>query len=120
MDAEAFADCSSLKKIEIPASLESCGALYGGVFHGTALKEVSFGEGASRVADYLFLGCISIEEIDIPDTVTVIGVSAFHGCANLNRIGIPKNTPITEIQRSAFEGCSQLSAIELPDSITKI
>lgn len=39
----------------------------------------------TKIGDYAFIGCTSLESIIIPDTVTEIGVSAFSGCDSLRR-----------------------------------
>ena len=54
----------------------------------------------------------------IPNTVTTIGNSAFHGAANLTSITIPNS--VTSIGNNAFEGCLSLGAITLPESLVSI
>ena len=60
----------------------------------------------------------TIATIDIPDSVTSIGFSAFYECTNLRQINIPKN--ITNIGGYAFWGCTGLSSIIIPDNVTII
>ena len=52
-----------------------------------------------------------MSEIKIPDSVTVIGESAFNGCANLSEIKIPDSIKV--IEKRALEGCGR---VILPDS----
>ena len=52
----------------------------------------------------LFHHCTGIEEIEIPDTVTIIKDSAFEECTNLKSIQIP-NT-VTKIEPEAFYNCT--------------
>ena len=59
-----------------------------------------------------------MNNIDIPDSVTKIGESAFCWCSSLKSIDIPNS--VTEIGESAFDGCSSLMSIDIPDSVTKI
>ena len=63
----------------------------------------------------LFENCIGLEEINIPDTVTVIGDSAFSECVNLSRVHIPDN--VTKIEAVAFEGCSNLADVILSKNL---
>ena len=58
-----------------------------------------------------FLGCNSLETVNIPDNVISIGPSAFSGCNNLRTIRIPHNVQI--IEQYAFESCSELTSIEV-------
>ena len=51
----------------------------------------------------------SLISINIPDSVTSIGASAFYNCSGLTSINIPDN--VTSIGSSAFAGCSSLTSI---------
>lgn len=55
---------------------------------------------------------------DMLDGYTRIGVEAFTGCLNLEVIEIP-NT-ITSIRDGAFLGCSGLTSVTIPNSVTSI
>ena len=74
----------------------------------------------------------SIEEVILPEGITIIGEQAFYGCANLKSVILPKSTKIIDnyafaycgikeivlpanthyINEGAFLGCSNLTAIE--------
>ena len=71
-----------MTEIYIPKSLKECAGVYtyeytGPFYECTNLKTVHFEEGLTEIADSLFLGCPGIEEIVIPETVTVIEGNAF-------------------------------------------
>ena len=52
-----------------------------GAFGGCSnLKTVNFEAGSTIVCAALFMGCDGIEEIELPDTITEIGDSAFKSC----------------------------------------
>ena len=59
-----------------------------------------------------------IEEIFIPDSVSVIGESAFEDCNRLQTLTIPES--VFEIKDSAFSGSKKLSSINLSSSLAKI
>jgi hypothetical protein len=59
-----------------------------------------------------------VTRVIVDDTVTSIGVLAFHECSSLTAIEIPSS--VTSIGGWAFEGCSSLTAIEIPSSVTTI
>ena len=122
MGTASFSKCNSLAEIEIPKSLDKV-SVYGFSTEGAFvkcdnLKTVKFEEGTTQIATNLFYGCTGLEEIIIPDTVTVIEANAFHDCSNLKTVDIP--TSVTEIEEYAFKGCKELTEIIIPDSVTQI
>lgn len=125
MKYAAFGDCDKITKIEIPKSLKECSSYHsynadiGGPFwECDELKGVTFEEGTTEVAKYLFEGCAGLEEIVIPDTVTVIEYRAFMDCVNLKQVAFSAN--ITEIENMAFKGCIKLENVQIPNETTKI
>ncbi len=83
----------------------------------TYIKQVTFSTGIMNIGSSSFEGCSSIEKIDIPGTVQVIGSHAFAGTSIISA-NIP--TGVREISNSAFEGCSSLYTVTLPNTLTKI
>lgn len=65
-----------------------------------------------------FYGCRGLTSIEIPNSVTIIGSSAFKGCRGLTSIEISNS--VTEIFSDTFSGCSGLTSIEIPNSVTEI
>ena len=74
IEGYAFADCKSLKEIEIP-----CNLISSGTFDGcTKLEKVTFTNNVTTVgAGAFFQNCISLKEIYIPSSVTSVGSIAF-------------------------------------------
>ena len=67
-----------------------------------------------------FVGCTSLTEIVIPDSVTEIGVQAFYGCTKLESVTLPINKNFKEIRPATFAGCTRLTDIIIPDSVETI
>ena len=65
-----------------------------------------------------FEGCEKLTEFEISNSVTNIGEEAFYYCRSLKNIEIPDS--VTNIGDSAFQGCTSLESIEIPDSVTSI
>lgn len=57
-------------------------------------------------------------QVNIPASVTSIGIAAFMYCSALEKINIPDS--VTYLGGNAFNGCSALNDVDLPDSITEI
>ena len=62
--------------------------------------------------------CHSLELVDIPHTVTRIGLSAFEGCCMIKHIDIPGS--VVEIADRAFKHCDDLQEIHIADGVKKI
>ena len=140
-----FWNCSSVKVFDIPASVET---ILDGAFGGDNNIEVMVVDPNNTIYDSRN-GCNAIIETAtntliqgckntvIPDSVTVIGESAFNRCGSLTNITIPSNVTriggqafaycsgltdvtigsgVTNIDYSAFAGCSSLTSVTIPDS----
>ena len=125
MNALAFTGCSSLRKVYIPASLSRINMIvaptnnfFGPFEDCTALREVTFGEGITRIPSYLFYKS-GLETITIPETVTTIGGGALRCCTNLTEINLPDS--LTTIEGSyAFSENPKLTEITLPQNLETI
>ena len=65
-----------------------------------------------------FENCISLEYVNLSDSLNIIDDYSFRGCTNLKDITIPKN--VISIGYQAFDHCSQLTSITIPDSVKRI
>ena len=63
-------------------------------------------------------GCIKLESLSLPNSVTYIGNRAFVACEKLTSFTIPNS--ITSISANCFERCYGLTSIEIPNSVTSI
>ncbi|MBD5433972.1 MAG: leucine-rich repeat domain-containing protein [Treponema sp.] len=64
-----------------------------------------------------FYGCKSLASIEIPESVTEIGGSAFRG-SGLKTVTIPKG--VKAIGMETFKDCESLESITLPRGVTEI
>ena len=89
-------------------------------------KDVVLSNGCDFIGDYAFargcdgnsVGCVSIQTISVPETVTRIGERAFWGCPSLEKINLPSS--ITSIGAEAFSFCFALTSIVIPKSVETI
>ena len=64
-------------------------------------------EDVTRINNYTFSDCNSLESVTIGENVTSIGDFAFYDCSNLNTVTIGEN--VTSIGNYAFYDCSNLN-----------
>lgn len=118
----AFYNCDGIAAIEIPKSLKKTEpSLEGGrgaFYDCDGLKNVSFENGTTIIAQNLFANCSGLESIVIPDTVTKIDIYAFYKCSNLVEVSIPGS--VIEIGGTAFSECTSLTELVIPNSVTTI
>lgn len=91
----SFEECSSLKQIEIPDSVEVIGKF---AFSGCELLEELNLPNSLRVIDYsAFSRCESIVDITIPMSVTFIGIQLLAGCSSLEHVYMPESLYVSHI-----------------------
>ncbi len=59
-----------------------------------------------------------LTDVTVPNTVESLGSGAFEDCTKLTRAVLPEN--MTSIPHSLFKGCTSLSFIDFPESVTNI
>lgn len=74
---EAFYNCTLLKEIDLPNSIETIG-------------------------DYAFYGCTSLKEIKFPNSIVSISNNAFQNCTSLRTIYTEDMNPYIKIDQYAF------------------
>ena len=137
----SFRGCSSLSAMDIPFSVtkitkslfEGCSQLNRLTF--ASKPQASAGgeeaQGLTTIEERALYGCSALTSINLPATLTTIGVSAFEksgvasiifpngvtsigenalrNCESLTEVAIPED--VTTITKSLFEGCTRLSKI---------
>lgn len=133
----AFANCTALTSIEIPANVE---IIEEAAFKNcTALTTVTFENNSSlkticgATYDYSYYGgafsdCISLISIEIPASVETIEAAAFKGCSKLATVTFEKGSQLKTIgggysnssdYYGAFSDCP-ITSIEIPASVETI
>lgn len=113
----AFKNCTGLKSVEIPDSLE-LGIISEGMFYGcTSLETIKLPDNIREIENYAFANCKSLRSFIVPKDVTQISEGTFLNCESLSNITL--GNEITAIESSAFAGCG-LTEIQLPSGITSI
>lgn len=139
--AAAFRGCTSLEQINLPDKIQQIGekafsdsglrsitippgvtVLEKSLFQGCKnLTSVTFAETSQlkKIGENVFSGCVNLQQIKMPNSLTCLGEGAFSKCG-LTNIDFSTPSNVTNIEDRAFAGCSNLTSIALPDSIKVI
>ena len=133
---DAFAGCEGITSIVVNESVASIGS---GVFEGcssltevtwnatncsymdyaailpSSVKKVVIGDNVTSIPGYLCYGLESLESVELPSGLEVIGSNAF-SYSGLKSIYIPET--VTTIGTRSFACCESIQAIEIPENVT--
>ncbi len=112
----AFANCTVLTSVEIPATVSRVGNQ---VFDGCkSLTSISFADG-SKVTSISYFGddLDQLKNIKLPGGLTYISTGTFLGYS-IEHIDIPQT--VTYIGDRAFENCAYLEELVLPDDMQTV
>lgn len=102
-----FDGCEKLKRIIFG---ENVTALPRNFYQGTAVENVELPDSITVINDSAASGVTTLKSIKA-NNVTTIGRNAFYDCASLTTAELPK---VTSIADYAFNGCASLTIAELP------
>ncbi|MBR3448700.1 MAG: leucine-rich repeat protein [Oscillospiraceae bacterium] len=123
-----FADASDLEVVYMPVNLTAIGD---SAFSScSSLKWLRYGSGDTsetfRLPDTLttignmaFFKCsaAALGDLTVPESVAVIGRSAFGGCTKLTSVTVP-DTNITDLRRHVFQDCTGLKEVYFGPGVT--
>jgi len=121
--SKMFTDCISVESILLPSGLES-------------IADFAFGDPLNLTkrsnSDKATQTMISLKEITFPESLRYIGAYNFYGCASLETITFPTNSPITALGsddaptehpywgQSMFANTTSLKSIQLPSALNTV
>ncbi len=112
-----FNNCANLERVDM--SKTKVTTITGNCFSSTNISEFLFPEGIEVIEDYAFQFC-SFTTLDLPDTITTLGVSCFDSNTNLVEVDLPDNTSLRTIPNRAFWGCSNLEKAIIHEGVTTL
>ena len=110
----SFCQCLSLASINFPENLKGIGFM---AFQSTAITELIIPNSVSSIDDEAFGDCTNLKHVVIGRNMKVLREFVFFGCASLTEIDIPDN--ITTICEGTFAR-SGLKEIHIPANVTSI
>ncbi|CAJ1963492.1 unnamed protein product [Cylindrotheca closterium] len=90
-------------------------------FHGCiSLLEIAIPPSVTMIEDYACQDCWSLTQVHFAEDglLTVIGMKAFFGCESLSEVNIPSS--VETIGESAFTGCQSLARVVLQEGLKTI
>lgn len=108
----AFAYCKDLFTLTVPANVEIAENAF---YRNEAIEEVTLPEGLTVIRENTFWGCINLKTVEIPGSVTEIGAFAFNCCQAMETLTFPKS--LVRLGEGAFQGCLALREVTVPSAI---
>ncbi len=107
----AFMNCTSLKKVKnVTGGIVADDNNVDPPFKGcTALADIEFAQGITKIPEELFSKCVSLRSVTIPNSVKTIEKNAFDGCSALREIHLPSK--LSSVKESAFRDCISISEV---------
>ncbi len=117
-----FSGCTSLEEITVGKGNQYVRAQSGclieratnKLLYGT--KTAVIPEGVTSIGELAFIQS-EIESVEIPASVTEIGLRAFEQCRKLKRVTFAPNSKLTTLNLSSFYHCTALEYFEIPASV---
>ena len=132
---------ADVTEVTVPAEVKGYPVteIHGAFKNVTTLTTVTLPEGLKKIADEAFMGCSSLAQVNIPETVTYIGSYAFSSIGEAD-IYIPDSVTIidayafryakitsvrisnsvTEIEYATFQECRKLKSVDMGNSVTYV
>lgn len=116
IEDSAFAVCDSLTSITVPQGVTNIGRYAFASCPG--LADVAIAHGVANLLEGAFHKCTSLTSITIPGSVASVGREAFSLCSGLtNAVFL---TGVGAIGKQAFYECTSLATVTIPKSVTQI
>ena len=107
--ANAFADCTRLKTVEINSETVGTAAFSG----CSGLESVTFSNDLNDLSPDVFKGCSKLSQIMLPDSLETLGTGIFQNCTSLTSVQLPNNAQVKSIPSEMFKGCTSLMGVDL-------
>ena len=111
----SFCDVTGGVKLRIDDSVVSIATA---AFSQSELKSIIIPESVSIIGSSAFEMCFFLEKITIPASVAAIEQYTFANCTSLKSVNIP--TSVKKLGQAAFSNCTSLTSVSLPKGVKVI
>ena len=112
-----FAECNALQELDVSNFDTSSATDMTSMFLECGMKKIDismFQMGKSPKTEYMFYGASLLEEVNLPDEMSVLGVEMFYNCPNLQYLYIPQS--LQSIGTDAFTGSENTTLYCYPNT----
>jgi hypothetical protein len=112
--SDTFAECSSLKSIQIPASVEAiCACCFD---YCESLISVTFESNShlTLIESEAFRGCISLRSVCIPASVQILSSSCFYLCDSLHTLTFAPNSALRNVPTLSYSDYWPIESMCIP------
>ena len=112
-----FEENKTIESVTIPETVKDI--RYDAFKNCTSLRKATFADqGVKTIGQFAFTGCTSLEEVQLPHSLTEIGSSVFRDCSALKSFTL---TPgIEKVGGQFLQGCTGLKELIIEDGVTTI
>lgn len=135
---QAFYQMEHLQKVIIPASVKAVRLKAFESSKNLARVEFATGTQCTDIAQRAFYGCSKLDEVVLPNALTMLNRELFRKCEGLKKITLPSSlttvgewamaecvtlpgltlpAKVASLENSAFSGCSKLASLTFPASV---
>lgn len=111
----AFYLCPSLQNVNFPAGLESIDSF---AFRGAGFVEVQLPDTLQMLGDSVFFECASLTSFQLPASLTTLPNGTLRDCTSLTEVIL--HGAVTHIGQEAFKDATSLTSIQLPMNLVSI
>lgn len=119
LDAYAFVNSLSLKKITLPSDLLEIGEY---CFAVSSLESVTIPQSVKTIGICAFALCPLLKSANIPAGLDTLGENCFQECTKLETVQFPEKLTggLNSIGEYTFLKCTSLKSVQLPKGITAV
>lgn len=111
-----FLNSTGITKVSIPSGI----ALEEYAFSNSDIQEVILPDDMTVIPEEAFSNCKNLKSIKLPLSLHIIERAAFQNCVSLESVDFHNEGDMNMIEEQAFDGCENLEEIILPDTIEEI
>lgn len=115
LPAAIFAETKALKNVSLPSTLQTIGS---SAFASSGIATIELPDSVTSIGIGAFQNCTFLESATLSDEITELPSSLFINCSSLRNVHTPLK--LQRINRSAFENCTALTEIYIADTVTYI